>query len=378
MLHHERREGHITGGVSGAHAALRLALTTRRSSHACAASPCRLLSAQRDPPLAASAGLSHVRLSPAPHPATLCRQAGAACTELQTRAGSPLLHPCYQPVASLGRDRIAVAASDGVWVSGLNADGGWQQHLLCPTTRWTTNEKCALAQLRGTAGVPPAGWGVVFSLCARLVFLHMKGSQLLCSCLTQASAAYARHSTSRSITWSVPTARAEAGRLHMDEHRSGSSSVLRWPSHNAGAVIIVSARSTRFEQLHHDAGSDQLLVLASGLHLGESERSSISSIDLRTGRETSRVLEFLEVYGHCCFHPMGQAASPHTYVAGAVYAGGEPPGPKRRAGSSLPGIRARFHLQPAGQAAWPVRAGTSARTCMQAHAVRTGQCTTQG
>ena len=36
------------------------------------------------------------------------------------------------------------------------------------------------------------------------------------------------------------------------------------------------------------------------------------------------MLEFLEVYGHCCFQPMAQTASPHLYVAGAVYAGGKP------------------------------------------------------
>ena len=50
---------------------------------------------------------------------------------------------------------------------------------------------------------------------------------------------------------------------------------------------------------------------------------SIVSIDLTTDQETARGLEFLEVYGHCCFQPMAQTDSPHLYVADPVYAGGQ-------------------------------------------------------
>lgn len=46
--------------------------------------------------------------------------------------------------------------------------------------------------------------------------------------------------------------------------------------------------SSRIEQLHYDAGSGELLVLNSGLHLGERVRSIISAIDLQTRAETAR------------------------------------------------------------------------------------------
>ena len=135
----------------------------------------------------------------------------------------------------------------------------------------------------------------------------------------------------------------------------------------------VCACSTRFEQVHHDAATDQLLVLASGLHLGENLRSSIASLDARTGQETCRVLEFLESYGHCCFAPLGAAASPQMYLAGAVYAGGARPGchglsrlclpPRRHAGvvhvlrGALAGHacgKQAVHLRPC-TAAWAAR-----------------------
>ena len=83
-------------------------------------------------------------------------------------------------------------------------------------------------------------------------------------------------------------------------------------------------RSLRIEQLHHEEASNQLLVLSSGLHLGERPRSSICAVDVATKAETARIEEFLETYGFCAFTSFPQAST-QLYVAGAVYAGGKCP-----------------------------------------------------